>query len=305
MANMKVISHGFLVTIQDMGRENCQQLGLSEAGAFDKHAFLWGNKLLGNDPGCAGLEILVGNSSFEFDASTTIAITGAEMGATLNGQPIENWSTTKVKAGDRLKFAIMQTGLRAYLTIKGGFQTNMFFASTSTMIREETGGNNGKKLQKDDLVSYEENANYLHRRVPKKWQPDYTKPLTLSITPSYNYEEFDKDSLARFLKEEYTVTNDADRMGYRLTGPALKRDGAGILSIGVPCGAIQIPPSGEPIILLNDRQCTGGYPIVGVVAARDIYSLAQRKSGDAIFFEIADFAERKAEFREFYQFFYQ
>ncbi|MGL1931669.1 MAG: biotin-dependent carboxyltransferase family protein [Desulfotalea sp.] len=305
MATMKVITGGFLVTIQDQGRSKCQQLGLAEAGAMDKHAFLWGNKLLGNNPASPSLEILVGNTSFEFEKPSHIAITGAEMDAKLNGLSIPNWQVTPINAGDKLSFGVMKTGLRAYLAIENGFEETEFFSSSSTVIREQTGGNNGQKLQKGDELRYaESNMPLPIFKVPAKWIPNYNEDLTLHFIPGYHYEEFSSASLSKFSKSNYTVSNDADRMGYRLSGFALERNGDNILSIGVPCGAIQVPSAGEPIILLNDRQCTGGYPILGVISSRDIFRLAQRKGGDIVRFKKANIQSLKHDLAEFYNFFY-
>lgn len=305
MAQMKVLNKGFLVTLQDQGRSQCQQLGLAEAGALDKHAFFWANRILGNPPETPALEILVGNTSFTFDAPTTIAITGADMGVKLNGTVLPHWRTTRVNSGDTLQFGIMKNGLRAYLAVAGGFTVPTFFESASTMIREKTGGTHGDKLDKGDLVPYPAGTNVATGlRVPERYIPNYDEELVLRFTPGYHFDEFDTNSVKECLASPYKVTNDADRMGYRLAGPAFKRDKGNILSIGVPCGAIQIPSAGEPIILLNDRQCTGGYPILGVIASRDIYRLAQRKGENAVRFEIADPADLRREQQEFYNFFY-
>lgn len=307
MGNLKVITKGFLVTLQDQGRQNCQQLGLAEAGAIDKHAYFWGNKLLGNHPEVASLEILVGNCSFTFDTPTTIAITGAEMAVQLNDAPIPNWATTRVDRGDTLTFGIMTTGLRAYLAVSGGFTAKLFFNSRSTMVREKTGGIHGNKLSSGDLIGYSSSPLISdHRlRVPEKFIPNYNTELTLRFFRSYHFDEFEKESVKKCLNSNYTVTNEADRMGYRLNGSQLKRDKGNILSIGVPCGAIQVPTAGEPIILLNDRQCTGGYPILGVIATRDIFQLSQRKAGDTIRFAVAEPQNVTQELQNFYRFFYE
>lgn len=307
MGRLQVISKGFLVTIQDQGRQRCQQLGLAEAGAMDKHAYFWGNRLLGNQPEAASLEILVGNCSFTFDSPTTIAITGAEMWAQLNDKPIPNWASTRVEKGDTISFGIVTNGLRAYLAIKDGFEAPLFFNSRSTMVREKTGGIHGDKLEPGDQLTYKspQQISQVRQRVPEQYLPDYNAELTLRFFPGYHFDEFEKESVKALLNSDYTVTNEADRMGYRLSGSPLKRDKGNILSIGVPCGAIQVPTAGEPIILLNDRQCTGGYPILGVIASRDIFQLSQRKAGDSIRFALADQKEVKEDLQKFYQFFYQ
>ncbi|CAG36099.1 5-oxoprolinase subunit C family protein [Desulfotalea psychrophila] len=304
MATMQVLTGGFLTTIQDQGREKCQQLGLAEAGALDKHAFFWANRILQNHPETPALEILVGNSSFLFDAPSRIAITGAEMEAKINGVNIPNWSSIAVYPGDKLSFGIMKTGLRSYLSLAGGFSTSQFFGSSSTVIREVTGGNDGKKLAAGDRLHYKSPATAAPYRLPKKWIPDYQEELILRFTAGYHFAEFQPESIKEFLSKVYTVSNDADRMGYRLNGTPLLRTGNNILSTGVPCGAIQIPSAGEPIILLNDRQCTGGYPIVGVICQRDIFRLAQRKPGDKVRFQLAEVGLLQKESATFYDFFY-
>ncbi|PIE73193.1 MAG: allophanate hydrolase [Deltaproteobacteria bacterium] len=309
MGEMQVMTEGFLSTVQDQGRSLCQHLGLAEAGALDKQAFFWGNRLLGNACNAPAVEILLGNCSFSFNAPTRIAITGASMAVTLNDEPVAGWTTLAVQAGDILRCGCAQKGLRAYLCIVGGFTVPRFFGSSATVLREKTGANAGEKLGTGDLLCYPDRSGLARqdslviRRVPERYIPDYETPLILEFFPGYHYNEFDADSVQRFLHSWYTITQDADRMGYRLAGSALKREGDNILSIGVPCGAIQVPTAGEPIILLNDRQCTGGYPVLGVVAARDIFQLAQRKPGDKVRFVIADLERRRQELCVFSRFF--
>ncbi len=309
IGNMKVVSEGFLATIQDQGRQHCQHLGLAEAGAMDKHALFWGNRLLGNAPEAAAVEILLGNYTFVFDAATRIAITGASVAATLNDVPVSGWTTYLIRPGDVLRCGFARSGLRAYLCVAGGFTVAQFFGSGATVIREKTGGNQGEKLSSGDVLCYlaqddtTSAETLVTKRVPQRYIPDYDAPLTVGFFPGYHYDEFDPESIEHFLAGSYTITQDADRMGYRLAGAALKRKGKNILSIGVPCGAIQIPTAGEPIILLNDRQCTGGYPVLGVVATRDIFRLAQRRPGDKVRFAVADLEQQRRELRDFTDFF--
>ncbi|PID77420.1 MAG: hypothetical protein CSB24_01435 [Deltaproteobacteria bacterium] len=309
MGKMQVISKGFLATIQDEGRKLCQHLGLAEAGAMDKHALFWGNRLLGNPADAAAVEILLGNASFSFDTVAQIAITGAEMNATLNGQKVPNWTAISISPGDVLKCGMAASGLWAYLTITGGFNEPHFFGSSSTVIREKTGGNQGRRLDAGDIIHYHQQATKpkasYQARVPERYIPNYEEPLTLHFFPGYHYQQFDPESLEQCLDSWYTISQEADRMGYRLSGPPLRRTGDNILSIGVPCGAIQVPTAGEPIILLNDRQCTGGYPVLGVISARDIFRLVQRRPGARVRFAAADLAARQQELFEFYQFFQQ
>ncbi|PID43861.1 MAG: allophanate hydrolase [Proteobacteria bacterium] len=313
MGKMQVVSPGFLATVQDQGRYLCQHLGLAEAGALDKHALFWGNRLVGNKPGCSpAVEILLGNSTFTFDSATRIAITGATMPVTLNNTPVPLWTSIPVQPGDVIRCGIASSGLRAYLTIAGGFNVPRFFNSGSTVIREQTGGNQGKKLTAGDTLSYRkqncqprQSTVTIWQKTPRHYIPDYDAPLTLHFFPGYHYQEFDPDSVQQCLDNRYTITQDADRMGYRLSGPVLKREGGNILSVGVPCGAIQIPAAGQPIILLNDRQSTGGYPVLGVVCARDIFRLAQKRPGEQVRFAIADLYEQQQQLHTFYQFFLQ
>ncbi len=307
MGKMRVVAKGFLATVQDQGRTLCQHLGLAEAGAMDKHALFWGNRLVGNKPDAPGIEILLGNSSFTFDSATHIAITGAALDVTLNDKPIPTWTTISVQPGDVIKCGMTSSGLWAYLSVAGGFDVPHFFGSSATVIREKTGGNNGNRLDTDDILHYhQQNSSAQHfqqKRVPQRYIPDYDAPLTLHFFPGYHYHEFDSKSIEQCLDSWYTISQDADRMGYRLSGLPLKRTDDNILSIGVPCGAIQIPTAGEPIILLNDRQCTGGYPILGVVSARDIFRLVQKRPGDKVRFAIGDISLQRKELHAFYHFF--
>ncbi len=307
---MTVLSEGFLAMIQDQGRFLCQHLGLAEAGALDKHALFWGNRLVGNPPHTPAVELLLGNCSFTFDAPSRVAITGASMPITVNDQPVSAWSVLHIQAGDLLHCGGVSSGLRAYLSIAGGFKTAKFFGSSSTVIREKTGGNQGNKLRPGDTLLYEkptpqEQANQTMHRVPERYIPDYDAPLTLHFFPGYHYHQFADDSVQQCLDSAYIITQEADRMGYRLAGPPLRRKGSNILSVGVPCGAIQVPTAGEPIILLNDRQCTGGYPVLGVVCARDIYRLAQKKPGDKVRFALGDLTVLQRELQAFSHFFQQ
>ncbi len=307
MGKMQVLSRGFLATVQDQGRTLCQHLGLAEAGAMDKHALFWGNRLVGNKSDAPAIEILLGNSSFTFDSATHVAITGAALDVTLNDKRIPTWTAISVMPGDIIKCGMTSSGLWAYLSIAGGFDVPHFFGSSATVIREKTGGNDGKRLDSGDILNYHDQAIpkevFQQRRVPQQFIPDYDAPLTLHFFPGYHYHEFDSESVQQFLDSWYTVSQDADRMGYRLSGLPLKRTGTNILSIGVPCGAIQIPTAGEPIILLNDRQCTGGYPILGIVSTRDIFKLVQKKPGDKVRFAIGDISQQSKKLHTFYQFF--
>lgn len=310
MGCMQVISGGILTTIQDAGRRQCQQLGLAEAGAMDKHAFFWANRLVGNQPDTASLEILLGNCSFQFNASALIALTGADAELRLNGIEVDTWSSIRVSRGDTLCVGIAESGLRMYLAIAGGLYVPHFFGSASTAIREKTGGIHGNGLAAGDTLFYPESAGLdtairAGERVPAEDIPDYTPPLTLRFFPGYNFHEFTADSVQQCLNSSYTITQDADRMGYRLSGPRLTTKKGNILSIGIPCGTIQVPTAGEPIILLNDRQSTGGYPVLGVVCARDIFRLSQRRPGDTVRFALGDLRMLSAELRNFYTFFHK
>ena len=190
---------------------------------MDEHAFLWANRLLGNSFDSAQLEITIGQLSLEVQQPTTIAITGGDLGASLNGKPIKPWFSYPVDSGDLIAFSTPVSGLRAYLAVKGGFDFPKQLGSVSTVSREKIGGlhSDGKKLAPGDLLNYQPSSPLPHTGVPSQFIPDYQAPITLGVILGYQCESFSKTEISKFFSLEYEVSSDIDRMGYRLSGEAV------------------------------------------------------------------------------------
>ena len=287
---LTVCNPGFLALVQDYGRFGYQHIGVTTGGPMDEHAFLWANRLLGNKYNAPQIEISVGMLTLEASQPTTMALTGADLGATLNGQAITPWRTYRLNPGDKLAFATPVNGLRSYLAVRGGFAVLPQLGSASTVMRERLGGpgRDGQKLQAGDTLSYRPFSGDIHNRMPDRFIPDYRAPLTLGVIRGYQYDSFDAAEVRRFFSQEYVVGKDIDRMGYRLSGEPVHSRLNGIVSEGIAFGAIQIPSDGQPIVLLRDRQTIGGYPKIGCVSSLDCGKLSQRGPGARVRFEPRD-----------------
>ncbi|MCB5162989.1 biotin-dependent carboxyltransferase family protein [Marinomonas algarum] len=292
----KVIKPGLLALLQDLGRHGHQSIGLTTGGPMDEVAFRWANALLDNTPNAAQIEITFGMLSLEAQADTSIAITGADLGATLNGKSIMPWQTYPMRKGDLLAFHQPIWGLRAYLAVKGGFLCEPILGSVATVLREKIGGLTGKgdKLQKGDVLTYPTGLSHQQRSVPRRAIPNYGLK-EIAVILGYQYQSFSPLERAHFFSSDYGISSNSDRMGYRLEGNAINSATKGIISEGIAYGAIQIPKDGQPIVLLRDRQTIGGYPKIGCVTRISGSILAQQKPGDVIQFTpiTVDQAERE------------
>lgn len=303
---LTVIKPGMLTLLQDLGRFGYQHLGLTPGGAADEQAFLWANKLLDNSPNSAALEITLGGLELRVEKAIRIALTGADLQASCNGVALANWQTHNVKAGDRLQFGFPRSGVRAYLAVAGGFVLAPAFGSVATVVREQMGGldGRGRPLQEGDRLPCAVSEPGMLRRVPPRFIPDYAEPLTVRVMDGQQRALFDDAQMNRFYASEYRVSTQSDRMGVRLDGPGLHPTEGGIVSEGIPFGAIQVPPSGQPIILLKDRQTIGGYPKLGTVHPLDAFALAQRQPGQLIRFTSGSTNEVN-DYREFLRFMHE
>lgn len=295
----KIIKGGMLALVQDLGRFGYQSAGLTTGGPMDEMAFRWGNALLNNDANASQIEITFGLFSLEAQAPTSIALTGADLGATLNDKSILPWQTYAIKQGDVLTFTQPVWGLRAYLAVKDGFLCEPALGSSSTVMREKLGGiqGNGAKLAKDDIIRYESTNEHKQMRVPRGHIPDYSQSL-IPVILSYQSASFSQTDHQTFFTSEYKVSSHCDRMGYRMEGAPIGKDIPGITSEGIAYGAIQIPQDGQPIVLLNDRQTIGGYPKIGCVTRIGGDLLAQRKPGDSIRFVAMTLQQAQADRRQ-------
>jgi antagonist of KipI len=292
MAAIRAISPGPLSTVQDLGRPGYQRFGVSVSGAADRYALRLGNLLVGNDQRGAAIEVTIGGAEFEFTDAVTFAITGANLSPSLNGTPIPLWESLHAVAGDHLSLASPagpDAGLRAYVNVSGGIDTPQMLGSRSTHVGAKLGGVDGRALALDDEVPIGPLTNPVPpgRRIPVDLITRYGGEIVARVVPGPQDDKFDQDATDLFYGSTFTVSDKSDRMGCRLEGPQVPAidDAHDIVSDGVVTGAIQVPGNGQPIILLADRQTTGGYAKIGVIASVDLALVAQASPGAQIHFE--------------------
>lgn len=279
MSGLRVIKPGPLSTLQDGGRWGQAQLGLTSGGPMDGQAFINANRLLGNADDATALEITLGGVKLQAHLHTQLAFCGEGMSFSINGHLQPTPHAVRVNAGDIVQIDNIATtnsenGCRAYLAISGGFITPPMFGSTATVVREGLGGLAGRALQANDWLPCKPRW---PRHTTPKLQNNRNSTSTFNVVCGFQFEQFSAMDQAAFFQNEYTVSPQIDRMGYRLTGSPLTPPKASMLSEGITPGAIQIPPDGQPIVLLADRQTLGGYPKLGSVIQSDRWRMTQLK----------------------------
>lgn len=294
MEFIEIIKPGLMSTIQDLGRANYQKYGISASGAMDRLSLRIANILVGNDDEEAAIEVTLTGPHLKFLEGGIIAITGADIGAKLNGEPVSLWTSIKVEKGDELTFGFATGyGCRAYIAIAGGIDVPIVIGSKSTSLRAGFGGMDGKALQSKDIISIG-NSMYtsIGRILPTEYRPNFGEDRPMRFILGPQADEFKASELEKFCTSRYKVLNESDRMGFRLEGAAISHKvGPDIISDYITMGSIQIPGNGQPIVLMADCQMTGGYTKIGVVIDVDLPYLAQKKPGDVIHFEKIDIEE--------------
>lgn len=292
---LEVIEPGLFTTVQDLGRHGYQEFGVSVGGAMDPYALRLANMLLDNDEGDACLETTLTGPSLVARGTTVVAITGADMSPQVNGIPAPSWGNVLLGPGDVLSFGRLRHGLHAYLAVPGGIDVPAVMGSRSTDIKARIGGVEGRQINKGDRLRprrREIDPGLARRRLPGFAISPYDDDSPIRVIPGPQDDYFTAESIDTFFRSAYTITDESNRMGYRLDGPTLLHSrGADIVSDATPLGAIQVPSHGKPIVLMADRQTTGGYPKIGVVAGVDIPRLAQLRSGDTVRFARVAVAE--------------
>lgn len=280
---------GVLSLIQDAGRFGAFNAGLTNGGPVDLLAFHWANRLCSNKLNATVIEISMGGLTLTAQVDTTLAVTGANMPLTINGETKALWRSYHVTAGDVIALGFASQGMRCYLAVAGGFNITPSFGSTATVCREGVGGLHGGKLLTGDVLacaSINTNSNAKQNLILEdEFIPEYPNELILHTIPSYQQQHFSSYQQRLFFSSEYTVSKNFDRMGYRLNGQVVTCEIDGILSEGICHGAVQIPADGQPIVLLNDRQTIGGYPKIGAVSSIDTAKLGQLSQGSKVRFK--------------------
>lgn len=290
---LEVLEPGLLTTIQDMGRRGFRRLGVCWAGALDAPAARAANALVGNDGSDAVLECTLTSPRLRFLSATHFALTGADLGAVLHRQDLGAWTVplgmrVLARPGNELAFTERRWGCRAYLAVAGGLAVPHVLGSRSTDLGSGFGGLGGRALKSGDRLSLGPAA---QRRPPvlEQWRPSQNAPgpVRLRVVLGPQDDRIEATSLTRFLSEPYAVGVASNRVGCRLAGPRLEAVGsAEIVSDGMLPGSIQVPPDGQPIVMLADSPTTGGYPKLATVASADLPRLAQLVPGaDSVRFE--------------------
>jgi antagonist of KipI len=311
--SIKVIKPGLLTTVQDLGRYGYQQHGVVVSGAMDHFALRAANLLLGNPEGAAGLEMTVTGPSLEWQEQAWISICGSGLSPYINGAPIPMWRPVFIKKGSVLSFRSAAEGCRSYLTVRGGIKAASVMGSASTYLRGRIGGLEGRALSAGDVLEFQKESHKIEdfkdqdniqpvsqEFASTAWYaggellPNYTLNPLIRIIQGREYDLFTKESQQALFNEEYTVSSQSDRMGYKLTGFSMKlKEPYDMISEAVTAGTVQVPPEGNLILLQADRQTTGGYPRIAQVATVDIPLMAQVKPGGKVRF--AEISHREAE----------
>lgn len=303
MELIKVIKAGLQDTIQDNGRVGYQQFGMPVAGAVDPFAQQVANLLVGNEANLPLLEFTLTGPTLSFLAKGRVALTGAPFPLKLNGRAVSMWSAFQVEPGDVLQIGSCATGFRGYLALQGGFQVEQKLGSASTYLRGELGGVSGRHLQELDVLKGYPVKNLPLRTIRLSpyitWLSHYIqhpKLITIRLTPSVHTDNFTKEAIAYYTEAQFKVTPQLDRMGVRLAcaqphpGESYPNT-ASLVSDPLPIGSVQIPGDHQPIIMLADRQPTGGYPKLGTVTAVDLSKVAQLRPGQVIRFSFISIEE--------------
>ncbi len=300
-----VLNSGMLSSIQDLGRHGFQKHGVIVSGAMDSYSLRIGNLIVGNKEEEAGLEITLLGPTLLFENDMLIAITGGDLSPVIEGRSVPLWRPVLVKKGSVLNFGKIKSGCRAYLCVAGGFTIPEMLNSKSTYLRARMGGYKGRALKTGDRIEINSISHLSEKLIIKlqnnkaldaftttNWFVDFHKFITFSneyrirILAGNHFSMCSTNSQMNFYTGKYTVTPQSDRMGYRINGPEVKlNEKCELLSEAVTFGTIQLPPDGNPIILVADRQTTGGYPKIAQVVSADLSLIAQIKPGEIISFQ--------------------
>ncbi|WP_242360916.1 biotin-dependent carboxyltransferase family protein [Limosilactobacillus antri] len=294
MATIDVLKPGFQTTVQDAGRPDHLIDGFPEAGSMDAQAMKVANILVDNQPDQPVLEFTLHGPSLRFNGSGFIAITGADFAVQLNQQPVDQYRCLQVQAGDLLTIGATSTGRFGYLAVSGGFRLPKVMGSCATILRLHLGGYRGRQLRAGDQLPFSSRAtmsSYYHRHTAAPAPSQPKAPVSIRLLPGPQWAEFSHADQERLTASTFEVTSNSDRMGYRLQGPRLESSQQSMLSAATVRGGIQVPNNGQPIVLMADRQTTGGYPLIAVVVTADLSKLVQCRPGQKVKFSLVNLAQ--------------
>jgi len=258
--------------VQDLGRPGYAHLGISASGAADALSLRAGNLLVGNAEGAAALEMTLAGGAFEFESGVLVALTGADFDASI---PL--WRTVEVKAGEQVRCGHARSRARGYLCVRGGIAVPLVLGSASTHLVTGLGGFEGRALRRGDVLTLGSASAPVGASVPRRTAAAPPPYPAIRVTAGGEPVEL--------CGATWQVKEDSDRMGLRLRGPVLARGAGHMLTEGVPLGAVQVPPDGQPIILFVEHQTTGGYPKIANVISADFHAVGQLRPRDRVRFE--------------------
>jgi biotin-dependent carboxylase-like uncharacterized protein len=298
MASMHVITPGMLTTIQDRGRWGWQNFGVPVAGPMDPPAHRLANALVGNDASASTLEVTLIGPELSFDDERFVAVTGADFEVTVDGSAPGLNVPFLVSAGSRLRFGARRSGARSYLAVEGGIDVPLVFDSRATHVPSRVGGLDGRSLRAGDrlpLGTRRARRLSFGKRATATFLEQRNSRPTVRVLPGPQIGRFTGDALDVLQSAPYVIAPRSNRMGFRLLGSQLTdQTGTEMLSDATTIGAVQVPASGQPILLMADRQTTGGYPTVATVISADIGTAGQLAPGDEISFVVATLREAMA-----------
>ncbi len=303
---LKAIDPGVLTTIQDMGRIGYQGYGVPVSGAMDFFALAVANALVRNERSDAAIEIR-SPVTFQSDSSALVAVTGADADVRIKGRSALQWTGIFLRPGSEIEVAPKSASGWQYLSVHGGIEVPCVLGSRSTYLRGGFGGLLGRALESGDelpidsprLSDWSSAAGIGASAHIRRFA---SRDRIIRVVLGPHSDRFTQQVIETLQSQDYRLTASADRMGYRLRGTALARNRDDeLISCGVPLGAIQVPPDGQPIVLMADHQTTGGYPIIATVIGADVPILAQSAQGEAIRFRVVDMDEAQRAWKEMWQ----
>ncbi|WP_181390703.1 biotin-dependent carboxyltransferase family protein [Sphingobacterium athyrii] len=286
---IKIVKAGMLTTIQDLGRYGLQRYGMAVSGAMDSYALRLGNNILGNPDNEAAIECTVLGPIICFEQAQLICLTGADLSPMIDGNPLPMWRPVLVEAGSLLSFGRPHLGCRAYICFQGGLDIPEILGSRSTYSKGGLGGWQGRALHEGDRIAFRHHYtgkdSLFHWSMDPGLYPDLTTEI-IRVLDGPQFTCFESNAQKSFFSDVFTISNNSDRMGYRLTSKPLRlTEQKELLSTAVTFGSIQVPPDGNAIILMADHPTTGGYPVIAQVATIDLPLLAQKGPNDRVRFE--------------------
>jgi antagonist of KipI len=283
---LRVLRAGMLTTVQDLGRFGYAHLGISPAGAADALSFRIANVLVGNGENEPALEMTLTGASLEFESRAVVSVTGGKV-MRKGADPLPMWRAIEVPGGEVLDFGPVAQGVRAYLAVQGGVHVPLRMQSASTHLAAGFGGWQGRALRKGDVLQYGASPHGSVRELNPGFLKRMGSARPIRVTRGLQWEWFENRAVERFLAAGYTVSDQWNRAGLRLSGePIRPAKWSELLTEGVSLGAIQIPPDGQPIILFIDLQTTGGYPKIANAIAADLHRIGQLRPTDLVRFEL-------------------